>query len=142
MRYVITSKLNTTTHIPKIGFVVTTNTDIFWGNKQKSQYTDQIQPAIGYLNQDMQQVIFAEGETNPIPSRNLSLIGLNQKLIYAIFSMSVAKEINKKIRIAITTYNTFNINPQYSYTDPDTGKVSTTIYGSPLSITGGISLKL
>jgi ferric enterobactin receptor len=141
-RYVLTSKFNTTTHIPKIGFVVMTNTDVYWANKRSSQYDISIQQASGYLDQNMQQVLIGEGQTNPIPSRNLSLTSTDQKLIYAIFSMSVAKEINKRIRIAITSYNTFNIRPEYSYTDPDTGNAITTVYGAPLSITGGISLKL
>ncbi len=141
-RYVITSKLNSTTHISKIGFVVMTNTDFYWANGRSSQYTNTLQPAFGYLNQNMQYVLFKKGQENIIPPRNLNLSGTDQKLIYAIFSMSVAKEINKRIRIAITSYNTFNFRPEYSYTDPDTGKTTTTVYGSPLSITGGISLKL
>lgn len=141
-RMVITSKLNSTTHIPKIGFVVMMNTDFYWANKTKSQYADTFQPALGYLDQNMQRVLFTEGQTNPIPPRNTVINNTNQKLIYAVFSMSVAKEINRRIRIAITSYNTFNIRPEYTYTDPDTGKSSTTVYAAPLSITGGISLKL
>ena len=141
-RYVITSKLNTTTHIPKIGFVVMTNTDVYWANKRSSQYDISIQQAAGYLDQNMQQVLIGQGQSNPIPPRNLSLTNTDQKFVYAIFSMSVAKEISKRIRIAITSYNTFNIRPVHSYTNPDTGAVLVTLYGAPLSITGGISLKL
>lgn len=141
-RYVITSKLNTTTHIPKIGFVVTTNTDFYWTNKASSQYTDKLQPAVGYLDQLMQPVSFADGQANPLPPRNLSLTNTDQKLVYAVFSMSVAKEISKRIRIAVTAYNTFNLRPEYSYTNPDTGVATTTVYGSPLSVTGGIAIKL
>lgn len=141
-RYLITSKLNTTTHIPKIGFVIMTNTDVFWENRTKSQYKDKLQFASGYLDQNLQTVLFNNGENNPIPPRNLSLTDNNQKLIYANFSVSVAKEINKRIRIAITSYNTFNIRPEYTYINPDTGVSTTTVYNSPLSITGGISLKL
>lgn len=141
-RYVITSKLNSTTHIPKIGFVIMTNTDIYWTSKRKSQYKNNLQQAVGYLDQNMQRVLFSEGENSPIPPRNLSLTDTDQKLIYGIFSMSVAKEINKRIRIAITTYNTFNLRPEHSVTNPNTGATTTTVYGSALSITGGISLKL
>lgn len=141
-RQVITSKLNTTTHIPKIGFVVMTNTDVYWKNRRNSQYENNLQPALGYLDQNLQEVLLKPGQTTPLPSRNLNLKGTDQRMIYANFSMSVAKEINKRIRIAITAYNTFNVRPQYSYTDPETGTEVTTVYGSPLSITGGISLKL
>ncbi|MCX3266207.1 hypothetical protein [Pedobacter agri] len=141
-RYVITSKLNTTTHIPKLGFVVMTNTDIFWASRRKSKYNEKLQQASGYLDQNMQTIFFAEGEISPIPPRNLSLTNTDQKLIYANFSLSVAKEINKRIRIAITSYNTFNIRPEHTVINPETGAPVTTIYNSPLSITGGISLKL
>lgn len=141
-KYVITSKLNTTTHIPKIGFVVMTNTDIYWANKLNSQYSNSIQPAVGYLNQSMQAVALPEGQSRGIPPRNLQLTNTDQKLVYAVFSMSVAKEINKRIRIAITTYNTFNLRPEYSYLNPDTGVTTTIVYSSPLSVTGGISIKL
>ncbi|RZJ78032.1 MAG: TonB-dependent receptor [Flavobacterium sp.] len=141
-RHVLTSKLNTTTHIPKIGFVIMTNTDVFWESRTKSQHRDKLQYASGYLDENLQTVLFNDGQSNLIPPRNLSLTDNNQKLIYANFSISVAKEINKRIRIAITSYNTFNIRPEYTYLNPDTGVSTTTIYNSPLSITGGISLKL
>ena len=94
------------------------------------------------LFRSLQTVLFNNGDTNPIPPRNLSLSSNDQKMIYANFSVSVAKEINKRIRIAITSYNTFNIRPEYTYLNPDTGVSTTTVYNSPLSITGGISLKL
>ncbi len=141
-KHVITSKLNTTTHIPKIGFVVMTNTDVYWADKRTSQYKDKFQPAIGYLDRQLRTVLLSSDQENPLPSRNLNLTTTDQKMIYAIFSMSVAKEINKQIRIAVTAYNTFNIRPEYNYNDPDTGTEAKTVYGSPLSITGGISLKL
>ncbi|WP_421942699.1 TonB-dependent receptor [Pedobacter sp.] len=141
-KYVITSKLNTTIHIPKLGFVVMTNTDIFWANRRKSRYNDKLQRASGYLDQNLNAILFSEGDTNPIPPRNLSLSNTDQKLVYFNFSVSVAKEISKRIRIAITSYNTFNIRPEHTEINPDTGVPLTTIYNSPLSITGGISLKL
>ncbi|WP_293309479.1 TonB-dependent receptor [Pedobacter sp. UBA5917] len=141
-KYVITSKLNTTTHIPKLGFVVMTNTDIFWANRRKSKYNDKLQQASGYLDQNLQTILFNDGQANPIPPRNLSLSNSDQQLVYANFSLSVAKEINKRIRIAITAYNTFNIRPEYTVVNPDTNVPVTTVYNSPLSITGGISLKL
>ncbi|MOA60687.1 hypothetical protein D3C78_1856250 [compost metagenome] len=56
--------------------------------------------------------------------------------------MSVAKEISKKIRIAVTAYNTFNVQPTSSYRDPNTNQDVIVTYNSPLSITGGISIKL
>lgn len=141
-RYVFTSKLNTTTHIPKLGFVIMTNTDFFWMNKQKTKYTEDFQPALGYLDTDMRPVFFTGSERYGIPPRNVRSASTDQRIIYANFSVSVAKEISKRIRIAVTTYNTWNLHPQSSYTNPDTGAEVITTYNSPLSITGGISLKL
>ncbi|MBE8712787.1 TonB-dependent receptor [Sphingobacterium hungaricum] len=140
--HVLTSKLNTTTHIPKLGFVVMTNTDVFWMNHRESQYSEKFQPAIGYLDNQMNQVLFAEGDVNNIPPRDVQLTETTQRIIYANFSMSVAKEISKKIRIAITAYNTWNLHPESSYVNPENGVETITSYNSPLSITGGITIKL
>lgn len=139
-RFILTSKLNTTTHIPKIGFVVMTNTDIFWKNDLGSLYRNSYQDALGYLDQNMERV-FLDGEGDPnLPARNIVSSNSVQRIAYANFSMSVAKEISKKVRIAITTYNTFNIRPQYRYVD--NGQEQITVFNSPLSITGGITIKL
>lgn len=138
----VTSKLGTTTHIPKLGFVVSTNTDIFWMNHRSSQYKSLYQNAIGYLDAQLNRIYFNSTEENFLPSRNLTLSRMNQQMIYANFSLSVAKEIGKKIRIAVTAYNAFNLRPQYTYMDPDTQVETTTIYNSPISITGGISIRL
>lgn len=139
--YRLTSKLGTTTHIPKLGFVVSTNTDIFWMNHRSSKYKNLYQDAIGYLDANMNRVYFQNDSEIFLPARNLTSSRLNQQMIYANFSLSVAKEIGKKIRIAVTAYNAFNLRPQYTYTDPDTQVETTTIYNSPISITGGISIR-
>jgi len=139
-RHILTSKLNTTTHIPKIGFVVMTNTDVFWANKSRSQYKDNLQSAIGYLDKDLNFIRVGPEDDIVLPPRAVSLITSNQPIVYANFSMSVAKEIGRKIRIAITTYNTFNIMPIYS--TEFNGVERVTVFNSPLSITGGITIKL
>lgn len=140
-RYILTSKFNTTTHIPKLGFVVMTNTDIFWQNRFGSLYKDTYQPAVGYLDPVSMQTVLLAGTSGPdLPARDLKLASSMQRIIYASFNMSVAKEISRKIRIAITTYNTFNIRPQYTYSN--NGEEVITVYNSPLSITGGITIKL
>ncbi|MEI2274150.1 TonB-dependent receptor [Sphingobacterium sp. ML3W] len=141
-RYVLTSKLNTTTHIPTIGFVIMTNTDIFWKNRYKRNYNDNFQKPVGYLDANMKQVLINNDLASSLPIRGLDLFDGQQRIIYMNFSMSVAKEISKRIRIAVTAYNTFNVQPTSSYRDSYTNQDVIVTYNSPLSITGGISIKL
>lgn len=140
-RYILTSKLNTTTHIPKLGFVIMTNTDIFWKNNYGSLHKNEYQEALGYLDQDMHMVFIERGNGPSLPPRNIELTSGAQKIIYANFSVSVAKEIGKKLRIAITTYNTFN-SLLHRSDKTSNGVEQIVYYNAPLSITGGISLKL
>ncbi|MCL8000740.1 hypothetical protein M8994_21355, partial [Brucella sp. 21LCYQ03] len=44
-RYILTSKLNSTTHISKLGFVIMTYMDINWMNKMSSLHKSATQPA-------------------------------------------------------------------------------------------------
>ncbi|NGM90329.1 hypothetical protein G5B35_23815 [Parapusillimonas sp. SGNA-6] len=89
----------------------------------------------------MHMVFIERGNGPSLPPRNIELTSGAQKIIYANFSLSVAKEIGKKIRIAITTYNTFN--SLLNRADKTGNGVEQIVsYNAPLSITGGISLKL
>lgn len=139
---VMTSKLNTTTHIPAIGFVIMTNTDVFWRNRYQMNFNDNFKKPVGYLNSDMQQVLIGNELSASLPAKDLRSSDNQQRIVYMNFSMSVAKEISKRIRIAVTAYNTFNIMPVTSYWNVNTDKEETVSYNSPLSITGGISIKL
>ncbi len=143
-RYILTSKLNSTTHIPKLGFVIMTYMDINWMNKMSSLHTAATQPAIAYLDATMQRVWLTPEQqaAGIIPGRDLSASSSEQRIVYANFSLSVAKEIGKKMRIAVTAYNTFNLRPQSSFINPTNGIEVITRYNSPLSITGGVSFKL
>lgn len=66
------SKLGTTTHIPRLGFIVMANFDLFWTRRTRSKYGDKIQQSTFY--QDL------AGNAKPypadfekIPVRDLSL---------------------------------------------------------------------
>jgi len=139
---VLTSKLNTTTHIPSIGFVIMTNTDIFWKNRYQRNYNDDYRKPVGYLDVNMRQVLINDDLASSLPMKDLTLSDSKQRIIYMNFSVSVAKEISKRIRIAVTAYNTFNMQPISSYWNPNTQQEEVVSYNSPLSITGGISIKL
>lgn len=135
------SKIGTTTHIPQLGFVVMTNFDLFWTKKTSSAYGVKTQRALGYLTPEGVAYSFPENFTN-LPVRDLSFENSNQPFIYGCLNLSVAKEMKKKIRIAVTAYNVLNIQPEHiEYSTTNSGTFTVNKYNSPLSITGGISLK-
>ncbi|NSL88285.1 TonB-dependent receptor [Chitinophaga sp. Mgbs1] len=148
----LVSRISSDTHIPALGFVVSLAADIFWANERKvlgrgyrpTGYLDRMfryheiisfdpqNPDYGYLPPDPDAKEVNEDGVIITESMNSG-----QPLIYAIMSMRIAKEIKKKIRISISAYNVLNKRP--SKFNEKTQK--TDIYGSPLSVTAGISLK-
>ncbi|MDM1514641.1 TonB-dependent receptor, partial [Myroides odoratimimus] len=98
------SKLRLTYHIPKIGFIVTMNSDIFWFRKslnteQKyaNEYLDiAMQPIQVELPEDIKQTISTAGSNYEQPT-------------FYVINLNATKEIRKNIRIGINTYNFFNI---------------------------------
>lgn len=135
------SKIGTTTHIPQLGFVVMTNFDLFWTQKTSSDYGVKIQEALAYITPDGESYSFPENFAN-IPVRDLSFENNNQPFVYGCLNLSVAKEMKKNIRIAVTAYNVLNIQPEHIvYSATTAGSFTVNKYNAPLSITGGISLK-
>ncbi|UVD78931.1 TonB-dependent receptor [Myroides albus] len=129
------SKLRLTYHIPKIGFIITMNSDIFWFRKslnteQKyaNEYLDvAMQPIKVQLPEDIQQTISTAGSNYEQPT-------------FYVINLNATKEIRKNIRIGINTYNFFNIriNKEKKLSD---GTRSVINYNAPFSITGSISIK-
>jgi len=129
------SKLRLTYHIPKIGFIVTMNSDIFWFRKsfnteQKyaNEYLDiAMQPIKVELPEDIKQTISTAGSNYEQPT-------------FYVINLNATKEIRKNIRIGINTYNFFNIriNKEKKLSD---GTRSIINYNAPFSITGSISIK-
>lgn len=75
----VMSKLGTTTHIPRLGFIVMANFDLFWTRRTRSKYGDKIQQSTFY--QDL------AGNAKPypadfekIPVRDLSLSKITNRL--------------------------------------------------------------
>lgn len=135
------SKIGSTTHIPQLGFVIMANLDLFWTRKTFSEYEEKIQNAIGYLNSSGLPVPFPENYPN-IPKRDLSFSNYDQPFVYGSLNLSVAKEIKKKFRIAVTAYNVLNIQPEYLiYSATNVNSFTVEKFNSPLSITGGFSFK-
>ncbi|HLS38827.1 MAG TPA: TonB-dependent receptor [Sphingobacterium bovisgrunnientis] len=135
------SKMGSTTHIPQLGFVIITNFDLYWMRKTSSPYGVKTQSAISYMTPDGKEYEIPANFEN-IPVRDISLQVGDLPFIYGSLNLSVAKEMKKKFRIAVTAYNVLNIQPenlQYSASDTDIFTVQR--FNSPLSITGGISFK-
>lgn len=135
------SKIGSTTHIPQLGFVIMTNFDMYWMRKTSSSYGVQTQAPIGYMTPDGNAYTIPADLPNA-PVRDISLSVGDLPFVYGSLNLSVAKEMKKKFRIAVTAYNVLNIQPEnllYSSTDSDVFTVQR--FNSPLSITGGISFK-
>lgn len=135
------SKVGTSTHIPQLGFVVSTNLDLFWFTKSASNFEQKMQQAVGYIDNQGISGFFTQ-QTATIPVRDLSLVANRRKMVYACLNLSVAKEIKKHLRIAVSAYNVLNIQPeQRIYSTSNTEDYIISTYNAPLSITGGLTYK-
>ena len=146
----LNTKFGTDTHIPKLGFVISLSADIFWqkstetlnhGNEpigyidKNLQYHDipyfsTSNPVYGYLKLDPDVII-----VNGVAMSNTAPTKL--PFVYGNLNMRIAKEINKQIRLSLSAYNVLNLRPEYY--NPVTQ--STTVYGSPVSLTAGLSVQ-
>lgn len=140
--WALTSKISTTTHIPKLGFILMSTTDIFWMARSNSLRDNPTQEAIGYVDAGQQWHYITPQQAKLFPVRDLSLTDTSQPFVYASFNLSVAKEIKKRIRISITAYNVLNIRPEFRrVSETNSEKYQVQTYNSPVSLTGGISFK-
>ncbi len=140
LKFRMSSKLSTTTHVPKLGFVVSTMLDVFWLSKTRGM-GETLQYAKAYLNGKGETIFFEPGTKLEGASKVRDISNSEQPMAYANFNMSVAKEIKRNLRISVTAYNVFNIQPEYTRTNPTDQTQSTIIYNSPVSVTGSISIK-
>lgn len=138
--YMITSKLSTTTHIPKLGFVVNLRADIFWQSYERI-LNDTYLP-IAWMDKKMVRheiPIFDPGNTdyNYLALSSAANAAIKQPFVYANLSMSVAKEIGKYIKMSLSANNVFNIRNRYY--NPNTNK--STNYTYPVSVGAELSIK-
>ena len=139
IKYSLTSKFGTTTHIPKLGFVVSTMLDMYWLRRTKRD--ERIIYARGYENSQGALVMLSEGARIPEASKEINASDTRQLIVYGNFNMSVAKEIRKNLRIGVTAYNVLNIRPEVTTIRPGDLTELTTTFNSPVSITGSITIK-
>ena len=122
----IMSKINSSTHIPKLGFIVNFSADIFW--KERNRRKNNIFP-YAYYNSAGDYFTMAE---HPIASLDFNSLQLTSTdvisegipFVYTIINMSLVKEISNNFRINLNAYNLFNIRPEhYSITNNGTERI-------------------
>lgn len=135
------TKINSTTHIPKLGFYVNFNLDVSWDTRVKNTASYNI--PIAYIDQyDVEHPITTNIDPN---SKELGYLVLNdtdasegkQPFAYANLSMQVAKEIKKRIRFSLNAYNVLNARARYY--NPLTESV--TYYNNTVSVGAQLSIK-
>lgn len=134
------SKINSDTHIPGLGFVVSLSADFFW--KRSSWMKQSSKEPVGYLDRSLQYVAIEKFDRNNADYNYLTL-GTDTETestlpkMYANFSIRVAKEIKQRLRFTISVYNF--INEKTSYYDAATQKVYA--FRDPINLTAGINFK-
>lgn len=126
----LTSRLNSDTHIPKLGFVVSMYVDMTWQRVFKDLNDSRFPYA--YTDQNGTYIPISDFDpANPDYGhlKKLEASDTQGKLPfpYANLSMRLSKEIRKRIRFSVNAYNVLNIQPNYynsitksriTYTDP------------------------
>lgn len=135
------SKVSTSTHIPKLGFIIRFIADIHWIESASIPGNNSI--PLGYLDKNLIYHPIKNFNENDPDVGYLKLVAGNASFNtlhfpYANINMQVAKEIRKNIRISISAYNVFNIRPQY-YNEVSRTRI---VYNSPLSVSAGLTVKL
>lgn len=137
----ILTKIGTNTHIPKIGFVVSLQSDIHWQEVNKTDESASV--PLGYLDKNLMYHPIENFDPNDpdigfLRKTSIALSKTKLPFVYANINFQLAKEIQKNIRIAVNVYNLFNIRPQYF----NNATLSRVIYNEPISLTAGIMIKL
>ncbi|RDC54165.1 hypothetical protein DU508_22790 [Pedobacter chinensis] len=138
--WTLMSKFSSTTHIPKLGFVINLLADISWQTISKT-LSDSYLP-IAYYDIDMVRHEIPSFDRNNPEYGYLSLTSAansKTKLPFSYVNMSIriSKEIKQNLRLSVNAYNFLNV--RYRYYNPDTGNV--TIYSYPTSVGAELSIK-
>jgi ferric enterobactin receptor len=137
----ITTKISTDTHIPKLGFVVSVLIDIYWKNRRN--VLDHSSEPVAYLDKDGNYYAIDQFDQHNPDYGYLALIA-NQAttqqsppFVYSNLSLRIAKEMNKKFRIAVYAYNFLNVMPKYYNSISNTF----TSYNNPVNVGGELSFR-
>ncbi|NIG54378.1 carboxypeptidase-like regulatory domain-containing protein [Chitinophaga sp. Cy-1792] len=132
-------RINASTHIPKLGFIVNLTTNLSLYKRQRN--FNNSNRFLGYT--DLDNIYHPAEELSPDSpifrlwsSLDTSAYD-NAEPFYFTFNMQVVKEIKKKIRFSVNAYNVFNLLNQKYY--DKTNLVKT--FSQPVVLSGEIALK-
>lgn len=137
----LTSRLNSDTHIPKFGFVVSLYADIVW--QQYLKNFDAFRYPMAYLDKNGNYYTIKSfdaanpdyGHLLPLPSAKEGEGKL--PFPYGNLSLRLSKELKKRIRMSINAYNFLNIQPNYYNTVTN----KRTTYNNPTSVGAELTIK-
>lgn len=143
-RWSTMTKMGSHTHLPKIGFVVSFNADIFW--QSTSVRPEELRYPVAYINKKLEYIPIDNFDSENQYHQQMVRLGRDElvtrvPMVYGIVNMSVAKEIRKSIRLAITGYNVFNLLPEKSWENM-AGETVIHRYNKRVGLTAGVSVKL
>jgi len=135
----LTSKINSDTHIPSLGLVVSLYYDFVW--RKDVNVLGNNQYPIAYIDKDANYYPIENFDVNNpdyghlLRSNDVSSL---RKLpfMYGNFSMRLSKEIKNKIRFSVNAYNVFNLKSDY-YDD-----IAKKVYNYILPINIGAELSI
>lgn len=138
--WAVNSKFTTTTHIPKLGFVVNIITDVSWLGSMRTLASSNV--PIAYLDKNLNRYPIQNFD---VANTAYGYLGYNGTaatyskvpIIYSNISMRIAKEIKQKIRFAISAYNVFNLMPGYKQVESET----ITSPNSPVAVSAELTVK-
>jgi ferric enterobactin receptor len=138
--YSVKSRLNSITHIPKLGFVVNMILDMVWEDYFKSHNNNTYPYA--YMDKYYSRYEIEQFDPSSSDYGHLKPIGAEESegklpFSYANLSMSLSKEVKKRIRFSVNAYNVLNLQP--TYYDAIAAKRRT--YTTPISIGAEITIK-
>ena len=138
--YTLTSRVNTDTHIPKLGFVVSFIVDMVWQRHREN--LNAYKNPIAYLDKFYEYFPISSYEPGNLDYGHFLPIGQEDTegrlpFPYSNLSMRISKEIKKRIRFSINAYNVLNIQPQY-YNTISRSRIT---YNDPISIGAEFSIK-
>jgi ferric enterobactin receptor len=134
------TKISTTTHFPKLGFIVNLLADVYWQTVTGVDYLNQI--PIAYLDKDLNRYDIPSFDASNPDYGHLALGSLADSravlpFSYTTLSLRISKEIKQRIRISLNANNFLNI--RYRYYNPETNSAST--YSYPTSVGAELSIK-
>lgn len=136
------SKVNSSTHIPKVGFIINFSADVFW--KERTRTTNSVTPYAYYNSEGTFQEIAGANLPADILARlnrvSSDVISEDMPFVHTIVNMSLVKEISRKFRINLNAYNLFNIRPEY-YKITEAGTEQYYKYNRRPSFTIGTNIK-